>query len=106
MTTILLAALGFLLFIAGIWVGSRATDMTAEQIITATTVSPIPQIVVQMPQGAEPLARLTEDGGKVIPTERALLWWTVFKHSFDHPDTSMDQCIEAADRAVERVYGD
>ncbi len=63
-----------------------------------------PQIVVNMPAGAKPLAQLTQPGDKVVGPDRAILYWTVYKNAADH-GWSPNTCAEAADHAVKTVYG-
>lgn len=45
-----------------------------------------PQVIVNMPANAQPLATLDKTvvaDAKVIDNERAVLWWTVYKYSVD-----------------------
>lgn len=66
-----------------------------------------PQVVVNVPQDYKPLETL--DGKEVVVGEKALLWWTVYKHTLlcidggiYHED--VDKAIETADDAVDKVY--
>lgn len=64
-----------------------------------------PRIIVNMPADAKPLSRLTEPGDKVIGSDRAVLWWTVYKASLDnHADCYISK--DVADQAVKNVYGE
>ncbi len=62
-----------------------------------------PQIVVNMPAGAKPLATLTQPGDKVVGSDRAVLWITVYRESMSH--TSCQYAAEYANAAVDKVYG-
>jgi len=67
-----------------------------------------PQVVVNVPQDYKPLETL--DGKEVVVGEKALLWWTVYKHTLFCLDgeigqLDIDTAIEAADGAVDKVYG-
>lgn len=67
-----------------------------------------PQVVVNVPQDYKPLETL--DGKEVVVGEKALLWWTVYKHTLFCIDgeicqDDIDKAIEAADGAVDKVYG-
>lgn len=78
--------------------------------ITAIIITPIlvfgsikkdPSVIVQMPKDAQPLATLESDI-KVIGEDKAVLWWTVFKHMSDKGYSTT--AIEAANDAVDKVY--
>lgn len=63
-----------------------------------------PQIVVNMPADAKPLATLTQPGDKVIGPDRAVFYWTIYQKTSSGgwgPST----CADIADRAVNTVYG-
>ena len=67
-----------------------------------------PQVVVNVPKDYKPLETL--DGKEVVVGEKALLWWTVYKHTLFCLDgeigqSDIDVAIEAADGAVDKVYG-
>ena len=66
-----------------------------------------PSIIVNLPQDYKPLETL--EGKEVVVGERALLWWTVYKatlYSIDEVDVfAIHNAVNAADRAVDKVYG-
>jgi len=79
-------------------------------VVSPLDEKPAPTIIVNMPQDARPLEQLTNpDGGEptIIGSDRAVLWWTVYKHAFDHEDynVSVEACFTAANQAVMTVYG-
>lgn len=81
-------------FIVGATAGSAVTRMFHGE----------PSVVVNMPEGASPLETLKPiPESKVIPSDRAVLWWTVYDRTIKAwgPGDS----IRAADRAVEAAYG-
>ncbi len=62
-----------------------------------------PQVTVIMPKDAKPLSTLTEPGSKVVGSDRATLWWTVYKAGLDKGWNQ--SAIDAADHAVKAAYG-
>lgn len=64
-----------------------------------------PGIVVNMPAGAAPLESLAPlpEGTRIVPEDRAILWWTVFKYAMDK-NYSTDSATRAADKAVDKAY--
>lgn len=87
-------------FLAGRWWGR--TVRAVESTLSTSSASTGPQVVVNVPADYKPLQTL--DGKEVVVGERAILWYTVWRAAFDHPDASMTQCREAADAAVDKVY--
>src|SRR5690606_23935446 len=62
-----------------------------------------PDVVVHMPADAAPLESLAPlpEGTRVVTEDRAVLWWTVFKHAMDKgygrvADTYADRAVRAA----------
>lgn len=72
-------------------------------IIPAILRDSPPQVVVQMPQDAEPLSQLPPNT-KVVAGDRAVLWWTVYSRTLQDLSNS-DWARFAADAAVDKVYG-
>ncbi len=75
-------------------------------IVCAMAVLPstrTPQIVVNMPADAKPLATLAQPGSKVVGPDRAVLWFTVFESA--RRQTLASQAAQLADQAVNTVYG-
>ncbi len=65
-----------------------------------------PTIVVNMPADAKSLSELTKPGDKVIGSDRATLWWTVYHASISGNSSLMrDNAARYADQAVLTVYG-
>lgn len=66
-----------------------------------------PQVVVNVPKDYKPLETL--DGKEVVVGEKALLWWTVYKHTLlcidDIDCYDITKAVWAADNAVDKVYG-
>ncbi len=62
-----------------------------------------PQIVVNMPADAQPLATLSTDA-KVIGSDRAVLWYTIFDASIKAGATTAG-AVDRANAAVDKVYG-
>lgn len=93
---VILAALVYLALLShGMWMRLRESPTpTAE-----------PRIVIQMPADAVPLATLAQPGDKVVGSDRAVLFWTVFQRCVDDPNVYIDDAVKAAIQAVETVYG-
>ncbi len=62
-----------------------------------------PQIIVNMPADAKPLATLAQPGDKVVGPDRAVLWFTVFESA--RKQTLATSAAQLADQAVNTVYG-
>lgn len=72
------------------------------------TSSGNPQIVVNVPADYKPLQTL--DGKVVVVEEKAVLWYSCFRAALDAQNTAIcpsdiEACREAADAAVNKVYG-
>lgn len=63
-----------------------------------------PQVIVNMPADAKPLAELEKNPSISISEERAVLWWTVYKYTLEKTGFSSTSYI-AANQAVEKAYG-
>jgi hypothetical protein len=76
-------------------------------VLFASLITPNrkPTVVVNMPADAKPLATLTAlPDTKVITSERAVLWWTVYKETLERTELC-DTSVRAADQALVAVYG-
>ena len=62
-----------------------------------------PHIIINLPKDAKPLATLTQPGDKVVGSDRAVLWYTVWKASLDKGWNQ--SAIDAANAAIDKVYG-
>lgn len=63
-----------------------------------------PQVIVNMPADAKPLAELEKSPSISVSEERAVLWWTVYKYTFEKTGFSSTAYI-AANQAVDKIYG-
>lgn len=108
MTLIVLSVLiALLLLLVTIHTARRIFYRLSPPPVVAPTPSN-PQVVVNVPKDYKPLETL--DGKEVVVGEKALLWWTVYKHTLFCLDgeigqSDIDIAIEAADGAVDKVYG-
>lgn len=64
-----------------------------------------PSVIVNMPADAKPLSQLTQPTDKVIGSERAVLWWTIYQATLTGPYGSPSAAADSADRAVRSAYG-
>jgi len=67
-----------------------------------------PQVVVNVPKDYKPLETLAGSQTTLVG-EKALLWWTVYRHTLlaiDEVDAyDITKAVWAADQAVDKVYG-
>lgn len=67
---------------------------------------PAPQIIVNMPADARPLAQLAPvEVNAEISGQRAVLWWTVYAKTVETDYEGSAEAITAADAAVLAAYG-
>lgn len=78
-----------------------------EEVASETAPSPRPPIVIQLPSDWKPLEAATP-GGQTLDGARAVLYWTVYKHTFDSlrgdGEEITDLATHAADRAVATAF--
>ncbi len=82
-----------------------AIAIVAQLVIAAVMFRGLhgPQITVVMPKDAQPLAQLDNHPTITISSDRAVLYWTVFKNMSDRGYDST--ATMAAQDAVDKVYG-
>lgn len=71
----------------------------------APLIEPEPKIIVNMPADAKPIGQLTQPGDKVIGSDRAVLWWTVYSAALANNEYASD-AADLADQAVNTCYGE
>jgi len=109
-TTLIITLISCILCYAIYLMSSGPKASTSAEPKSSPDTESTPTIIVNMPQDARPLEQLTNpDGGEptIIGSDRAVLWWTVYKHTLDDEvyNISMDGCLRAANEAVLAVYG-
>lgn len=75
-----------------------------KKVMLPPAPSDVPNIVVNIPEGAEGLKQLTAPPEKIVGPDRAVIWWTVFDRLLDDENLTIDDILDAADRAVDKVY--
>jgi hypothetical protein len=86
--------------------GAAALIEIGRRIERTVTGKPEPdtaRVIVNVPDGYQPLTPVPSD--TTIDGERARLWWTVYEKTLDDSYTDSDDAIEAADAAVDKVFG-
>lgn len=86
----------------GILIGFKlATSRINPAVFESAPVEP--HIVVNVPPDWKPMETLPVSA---VEGARAALWYTVFKATAAHSDTTTKECVDYASEAVEKCFGD
>ncbi len=101
-----------LALMAGLWAGWELRGQYISETSVTNIANDSSRVTVVVPADYKPLEPLVgSDGKPALVGPRAFLWWTIFNYTLDMKGTpstgyDVDSAIDAANAAVEQVYGD